>query len=92
MMPCGWNIDRIREEWMRLADRAGDARRVLSGARCWIADGSLCSRYGPGVLRTLETFASIVRPEIFGTPDARYAVPLEVGGRGQSTTSAGRER
>ena len=92
MMPCGWNIDRIREAWTRLADRAGDARRVLSGARCWIADGSLCSRYGPGVLRTLETFASIVRPEIFGTPDARYAVPLEVDDAGQSAADHDGER
>lgn len=84
-MPCGWNIPRISEEWKLFTQQHPPTAEVEQAValppvfegRMWIADGNLCSRYGPGVMRTLETFASIIHPDLFGPAAPECAVPIE---------------
>jgi len=66
-MPCGFNLDRTRQETMPLTQRPEwqNLRAVKTG-RVYITDGNAYfNRPGPRLAESLEILAEILHPEIF---------------------------
>ena len=64
-MPCGFGIERTRQELPALIERAGwkELRAVQSG-RVYVADGNqYFNRPGPRVAEALEIMAEMLHPE-----------------------------
>lgn len=68
LMPCGFDVDRIRSEMDLLTARPGwrDLPAVRSG-RVYLTDASsYFSRPGPRLADGLEILAAAIHPEVFG--------------------------
>jgi iron complex transport system substrate-binding protein len=66
-LPCGWEIERGRQELTALTRRAGwsDLRAVRTG-RVVVADGNqYFNRPGPRLAESLEILAEVLHPELF---------------------------
>ena len=66
-LPCGWEIERGRQEMPALTQRAGwsDLRAVRTG-RVVVADGNqYFNRPGPRLVESLEILAEVLHPELF---------------------------
>jgi iron complex transport system substrate-binding protein len=66
-LPCGWEIERARQEMPALTQRAGwsDLKAVRTG-RVVVADGNqYFNRPGPRLMESLEILAEVLHPELF---------------------------
>ncbi len=66
-MPCGFDLDRTRQEMYWLTDRPGwsELRAVQSG-EVYLADGNqYLNRPGPRIVESLDILAEILHPEVF---------------------------
>lgn len=66
LMPCGYDIPRSRRELQRMATSPWwPALPAVQSGQLYIIDGYVSSRHSPGLVDILETFAEILRPELF---------------------------
>ncbi len=67
LMPCGFNVQRIRSELHLMTDRPGwNALPAVRNGRVYLTDaGSYFSRPGPRVVDGLEILVTILHPEVF---------------------------
>lgn len=77
--PCGWGIDKTREEIKHLESQNGwNDLQAVKGNRVYLADGNqYFNRPGPRLVESLEILAEIIHPEHFnfnhaGTGWERY--------------------
>jgi len=64
-MPCGFDLERTRQQMYWLTERAGwsEMRAVRSG-EVYLADGNqYLNRPGPRIVESLEILAEILHPE-----------------------------
>ncbi len=67
VLPCGWDIERAREEMPALTQKPGwsDLSAVRSG-RVHLTDGNqYFNRPGPRLVESLEILAEVLHPEVF---------------------------
>ncbi len=71
VMPCGWGMERTREDMHYLTDRGEWGRlKAVEEGRVFLTDGNqYFNRPGPRVVESLEILAEIVHPGKF---EARY--------------------
>jgi iron complex transport system substrate-binding protein len=68
--PCGFGLDGAAEQAIGLLNDA----RVPAGAEVWAVDAdAFVVRPGPRLVDGVETFASILHPELTGPPDPTRA-------------------
>jgi iron complex transport system substrate-binding protein len=66
-MPCGFDLERTRQEMYWLTDRPGwsELRSVTSG-EVYLADGNqYLNRPGPRIVESIEILAEILHPDVF---------------------------
>ncbi len=81
-MPCGFTVDRAKEELDQLFAAGGSTRRMVEGRRVFLVDGSShFSRPGPRVVEGIEILAAILHPDRFPGPGPSPATYLEYHGR-----------
>ncbi len=67
LFPCGYDIDKTREEMPALTGKAGwDDLKAVRNGRVYLTDGNqYFNRPGPRLAESLEIFAEIFHPEVF---------------------------
>ncbi len=76
-MPCSFPIGRTLGELSNVTGNGGWKKLSGSVKGAYVMDGRLTSRPGPRLIDGLETIASILHPEIFGTElDGSVAVKI----------------
>ena len=85
VLPCGFDIERAREEMPALTQRPGwKSLRAIRNGQVYLTDGNqYFNRPGPRLVESLEILAEIIHPEAFHfghemTGWMRYAVPVTV--------------
>jgi iron complex transport system substrate-binding protein len=66
-MPCGFDLDRTRQEMYWLTGRPGWSKlRAVQSGEVYLADGNqYMNRPGPRVVESLEILAEILHPDVF---------------------------
>ncbi len=86
--PCGFKLERTREELHVLRDLLSDMPwPAVAARRVWIADGNaFFNRPGPRIVDSLEIMAACVHPDAFGDLAVRHAGAFELLGISAQTT------
>ena len=66
-MPCGFDMDRTRQEMHWLTERRGWSRlSAVASGEVYLADGNqYMNRPGPRIVESLEILAEVMHPQIF---------------------------
>jgi len=78
LMPCGFDINRIHQEYSKLASNSQwKSLRAVKNNRVYAVDAnSYFSKPGPRTITGIEILAKIINPEMFGelkTPDPSFS-------------------
>ncbi len=66
-MPCGFDLDRTRQEMYWIAQRPGWSKlRAVENGEVYLADGNqYMNRPGPRIVESLQILAEILHPDVF---------------------------